>query len=386
MIKDINKLLIKKILLSQKSKHKLIRSAILIILIVALLIVSTVFINSMSNGIAKKFALLVNGDIQVYTDTNLTDEYDFIKSSDSVFTIDSLIYGREATQISLIKAVNDSYFNSDRMKSLKLEITEDSSNLPSIYISNQIATKLNLKLGDRVAIILAKDETKVRPKLLFIKGIFDSGYKEIDQNLCYMNLEDLKKIYNDEVSIHQEVVLKNNVDINEALLNLNLDNYISRAWYELQPAVYNNLLTSTQSLTVIFIVIALLTGYFISSISSDIITKDHKNIAINKLLGLKNKNLRKVYFLAIEFFTIISTLIGVILGIIISKTFLSILGKFSLEKIPALSWYLLDFDVLIPFKSILIISISLILISMISVYLSLFRIKKIEVLDLLNHE
>lgn len=386
MNKDIDKILIKKILLSKKSKNKLIRSSLLIVLIVSLLIISTIFINSMSIGIAKKFSLIANGDLEVYTNENLEDEYDYIYSIDTVSNNSSLLYGKENTQLIAVKAVESSYFNEKRLEALNLEFVDNDTNLFSIIISKEISNLLNLELGDKAAIIIAKNQSRIRPKLVFISGIYDSGYKEIDQNLGFMYLDDAKKILDNDIKIHQEIILDDNIDLTQAVVDLRVNNYIVRPWYELQPSIYNNLLVSTQSLMIVFIVIALLTGYFISSISSDIITKDHNAIAINKLLGLRNKDIRKNYFLAIEIFTIISTFIGTILGIVISEYFLSIIGKLSITNVPALSWYLLDFDIIIPYNNIIIISISLIIISMISVFFSLARIKQIEVLDLLNHE
>jgi hypothetical protein len=47
---------------------------------------------------------------------------------------------------------------------------------------------------------------------------------------------------------------------------------------------------------------------------------------------------------------------------------------------------LFDFDIIIPYSNIFIIGFALIFISMLSVFFSLKRIKKIEVLDMLNHE
>lgn len=386
MKNNLNKILINKILFSKNSKNKIIRSFILIVLIVSLLTVSSIFIHSMSEGISTKFALLVNGDVEIYSDKELTQQYDFIKKADTVASITALLYGKEDTQISSIKAVNDDYFNEDRLDSLHIEQIENTTNLPSIIISEEISEALNLKIGDRAALILAKNEKTIRPKLVFIRGIYNSGYKEIDENFSYMKLEDLKLIYQENLRTHQELLLKDNISIEEAVNTFEEDGLIAYPWYKIQQSVYQNLLTSTQSLSIVFLVIALLTGYFISSISSDLITKDHRTIATNKLLGLKNKVLQKNYFLAIELFTIVSTFVGSLLGLIISKTFLKLLNNINVTQIPSLSWYLFDFEIIVPYKNIFFICLSLIFVSVISVYLSLRRIKKIEVLDLLNHE
>jgi lipoprotein-releasing system permease protein len=383
---QLNKILIKKILFSKSSKTKVIRSAILIILVVALLIVSTIFINSMSLGIATKFSLLVNGEIEVNTTDNLVEKYDFIETSDTVYTISSILYGKNDTQITAVKAVDKTFFNDNRVESLNLELTPNTSNLPSIIISKKVAEKLGLNIGEKAALILAEDETRIRPKLLFIEGLYNSGYKEIDMNLCFMDINELKNILKSNLEGTQEIILKEGFDIKDSLITLNLDGYVSRAWYEIQASVYNNLLLSTQSLLIVFIVIALLTGYFVSSISSDLITKDHKTIAINKLSGLRDSVIKRNYFVSIELFTLVSTLTGIALGIFISKSFLHILAKLPLDSIPALSWYLFDFDIIIPYSNIFIIGFALIFISMLSVFFSLKRIKKIEVLDMLNHE
>ncbi len=386
MNNQLNKILIKKILFSKSSKTKVIRSAILIILVVALLIVSTIFINSMSLGIATKFSLLVNGEIEVNTTDNLVEKYDFIETSDTVYTISSILYGKNDTQITAVKAVDKTFFNDNRVESLNLELTPNTSNLPSIIISKKVAEKLGLNIGEKAALILAEDETRIRPKLLFIEGLYNSGYKEIDMNLCFMDINELKNILKSNLEGTQEIILKEGFDIKDSLITLNLDGYVSRAWYEIQASVYNNLLLSTQSLLIVFIVIALLTGYFVSSISSDLITKDHKTIAINKLSGLRDSVIKRNYFVSIELFTLVSTLTGIALGIFISKSFLHILAKLPLDSIPALSWYLFDFDIIIPYSNIFIIGFALIFISMLSVFFSLKRIKKIEVLDMLNHE
>lgn len=386
MNNGLNKLLISKILFSKNSKSKLIRSFFLIVLIVSLLIVSSIFINSMSKGIASKFSLLVNGDVEVYTNDDLLKKYDFIESTTTVATVTSLIYGKEDTQISILKAVEDSFFDEKRLSSLHLEKIDVDTTLPTIIVSKQIANMLNLKLGERAALMLAQNESNLRPKLVVVEGIYDSGYKEIDLNLCFMKLDDLIGIYKEDVNLYQEVIIKDNISLNEAVEIFNGDDYFSRPWYEIQESVYNNILVSTQSLLIVFIVIALLTGYFVSSISSDLITKDHKTIATNKLLGLTDKTIKRNYFIAVELFTILSTIIGIFLGILISKTFLNLLGGLSLDNIPSLSWYLFDFDIIIPIKNIAIIGLSIIIVSLGSVYLSLRRIKKIEILELLSRE
>lgn len=384
MAKNIESLLLKKILFTSNRK-KLRNQFILISLVVMLLVLSQILVESMSQGIVSRYALLGSGNIRTSSGEDVSS-YGFIEQADDVFVASALAYGKENTQIVSLKGVDDNYFSGIRESVISLETTDELSSLDNIYLSKTLSKKLNIKLGEKIAIVSDNGSSKIYPKLCFVKGIYDSGYKELDQYLIFTDKSLISKIYGDNVYSYKEIILNNSITTDEALSIFNRANISALAWYEIENDLYNNLLISRLTLLIVFIVIALLSGFFVSSIASDLISSSHSNIAIEKLLGLHSNKIILVYFIAIELITILSIITGLILGIILSYIFPLVLGELSLQSIPSLSWYLLDFNIIIPIKEILMIVLSLLSISIISVLVSLARTNNIEPYKLLYSE
>ncbi|MCK9192046.1 MAG: hypothetical protein M0P10_10965 [Sphaerochaetaceae bacterium] len=382
---DLNKLLLSKILFSSHKK-KLKGSFILISLVVMLLVMSQIFVDSMSEGIVKRYALLGSGHIETSVLEDVSS-YDFIEEENDVSKGSALAYGAdEVSQVVMLKGVDDSYFKKERASVINFNMTDETSTLSNIYISKILSEQLNIGLGDKMAIVADNGASRLFPKLCFVKGIYDSGYKELDQYLIFCDKLLLSKIYNNNLEQHKEIILNDGISVQTATSIMNNDGINAIPWYSMERDLYANLLTSTQTLLIVFLAIALLSGFFISSVASDLISSSHRNIAINKLLGLSSKKIRWVYFIAIEIVTLLSILCGMILGIAMSFIFPVFLQFLAKQSISSLSWYLLTFDINIPIRKLLLITLSLLTVSFLSVYLSLKRANKIEPMYLLNQD
>ncbi len=384
MNRYLYKLLLKKILFSSHKK-KLRNQFILISLVIMLLVLSQIFVDSMRDGIISRYALLGSGNIETSVDVDLSS-YDFIEETSDVYRASALAYGKENTQICILKGVNDSYFEGVRKNVITLDKTDEISTLDNIYISKSLSDELGIKIGEKMALVSDNGESRIFPKLCFVKGIYDSGYKELDQYLVFTTKSLISKIYGDNVNEHKEVILKAGVETSSAIEIIRDDGIEANAWYDIEYSLYRNLIVSTQTLLLVFIAIALLSGFFVSSVASDLIGSSHRDIAIEKLLGLQSKKIRFVYFVAIELITVMAIITGMVLGILLSYVFPFVLRELSLQSIPSLSWYLLSFTIKIPFKKLAIIVLSLLGISFISVFLALRRANKIEPLNLLYSE
>jgi ABC-type lipoprotein release transport system permease subunit len=384
-MKDLQRILLSKILFSSQRK-KLKSSYILITLVVILLVLSQVFVDSMTLGITKRYALLGSGHIQTSV-LNDISSYDFIEEANDVLTGSALAYGEDSvSQIVVLKGVDNAYFNNQRASVISISRTEIESTLSNIFISQTLSNQLNIKIGEKMAIVADNGNKRLYPKLCFVKGIYDSGYKELDQYMIFCDQSLLKKVYKENVIQNKEIILKDGININQAMGILSEDGINSIPWYAIEGDLYRNLITSTQTLMTVFLVIALLSGFFISSVASDLIGSSHKSIAINKLLGLSSKKIRWTYFLAIEIVTLLSIISGIIFGILLSYVLPVFLQFLSLQSIPSLSWYLLKFDIIIPYQKLLFITLSLLFVSVLSVYLSLRRANKIEPMYLMNQD
>lgn len=384
-MKDLNKILLSKILFSSQKK-KLKSSYVLITLVVILLVLSQVFVDSMSEGIVKRYALLGSGHIQSSVNDDVS-KYDFIEEANDVSTGSALAYGQgDITQIIKLKGVNKEYFSNQRTSVISMETTSTESTLSNIYISKTLSNELNIGLGEKMALVANNGNKHLYPKLCFVKGIYDSGYKELDQFMIFCDKDLINKIYDDNIIQYKEIILKDGVDVKNAASTLKRDGIDSIAWFESEKDLYTNLLTSTQTLMIVFLSIALLSGFFISAVASDVVGSSHKSISINKLMGLSSKKIRWIYFCAIEIVTMFSIISGIILGIALSYLLPFFLQYLSLLNISSLSWYLLSFDITIPVFKIFLITIFLLIVSFLSVYSALKRANSIEPIDLLNRD
>lgn len=384
MNKSLQAMLLKKILYTS-NKKKLRNQFILISLVVLLLVLSQIFVDSMSEGIISRYALLGSGNIETSVNTDISS-YQFIEKSDDVFVGNALAYGMNNSQICILKGVDDDYFTGVRESVITLEKTDITSTLDNIYISKTLSDELGIKLGEKMALVSDNGKSNIYPKLCFVKGIYDSGYKELDQYLIFSDKSLILKIYGDNVNEHKEIILNNNISTDDALAIMRGDGISALAWYDVESSLYKNLLVSTQTLLIVFIVISLLSGFFISAVASDVIGSSHRNIAIEKLLGLHSSKIRQIYFIAIELITIMAILTGLALGILLSYVFPVFLRELAAQSIPSLSWYLLTFAIKIPVKKLLLIVFSLLGVSFISVFFALRRTNTIEPFKLLYTE
>lgn len=384
-MKDLNRILLSKILFSSQKK-KLKSSYILITLVVILLVLSQVFVDSMSEGIVKRYALLGSGHIQSSVNDDVS-KYDFIEEANDVSIGSALAYGQgDITQIIKLKGVDKEYFSNQRTSVISMETTSTESTLSNIYISKTLSNELNIGLGEKMALVANNGNKHLYPKLCFVKGMYDSGYKELDQFMIFCDKDFINKIYDDNIIQYKEIILRDGVDVKNATSTLKSDGIDSIAWYESEKDLYTNLLTSTQTLMIVFLSIALLSGFFISAVASDVVGSSHKSISINKLMGLSSKKIRWIYFCAIEIVTMFSIISGIILGIALSYLLPFFLQYLSLLNISSLSWYLLSFDITIPVFKIFLITLFLLIVSFLSVYSALKRANSIEPIDLLNRD
>jgi ABC-type antimicrobial peptide transport system permease subunit len=79
---------------------------------------------------------------------------------------------------------------------------------------------------------------------------------------------------------------------------------------------------------------------------------------------------------------IVSLGIGLVVGLILGTNMGPILSLISKRNLPVLSWYLLDFDVTIPWSELLTLVATLLVASTLSMYCTLRRTRKISPMEL----
>ncbi len=364
------------------AKRRIIFNILLISFVVAALVFAQLFVESMSRGIANKYALLGNGHLQVHENASTT-----IPANEHIIDVQlvaqtySLIYSPSKNLMVRIKGVESSYFTEMRQAELTFldtDLETNGSSLPQILLSTSIAEELEVGQGDRVALMMISNNS-LRPQLCIVGNLYDSGYKELDENLIFCDLSLLEKLFASKADTYFELLVDDS-KLSEVRSSLEKGGLSVTSWDQENYAVATNLETSRQAVLGVMIVVAILCGYFISELSRELVEDDKSRIALLKLLGAENPLIRGVYFSTVMLVTLISIVLGTIVGVMLGLNLGSMLSFLAQKSIPALSFYLLDFQVIIPYLDITIILLVLILVSSLSVLWSLRRVRKIPLL------
>jgi lipoprotein-releasing system permease protein len=366
---------------NRASKRRVFFNLILITLVVAVLVLAQIFVVSMSRGIADKWAYLADGHLQLYLGSGqMLPTHPNIDSIEEVGEVNALLYSPDKNQMVRVKGVESTYFSKRRLEQLSIRVGEAStSTLARIMISTTLADQLSVSLGDRLALMMVSNDA-IRAQLCIIEALYDSGYRELDEQLIYCDLSFVKRLFGTGLASSWEILTENG-RLNALKDDLERAGYLSTTWEEQNAALSTNLDTSRQAVLAVMVVVAILCGYFISELSAQMVEDDKARIATLHLIGADPRTVRTAYWRAVMAITAVSLTLGTLLGILCARLLPPVLAHLSARSYSALSFYLLDFPIRIPVLDISIIVSVLLLVSAISVHLSLKRVAAIEPLS-----
>lgn len=375
------------------NRKKLISCLILVSLVVTALVCALIFSNSMMTGISKKYIALSTGHILInnFVEDQFKINNNYIQSIDTVNSGFVLMYSSSGTCSLNVKGVSDSYFNDYRKEQLNISKIENDTNLHGVLISKATAETLNVKPGDKLALLVVPDSENsvLRPTMVFIEGIFTTGYDSMDKLFCYTDFDYSKLLFPDSKSLSKEIILKDEyVDLlNSIAIDIYNGNECSvNTWENLNYEVYQNFISSKQMIFIVLVVVSLVATFYVSSVSQQILSDDLKELAMLKLLGSNNQIIRKAEFYSVYLVTLAGIIVGFFFGVFVSYMFSPILKLVSKLSISSLSYYLLDFEIEIPFGSVLSILLILSFISFATIRFVLRKIKNITPVQLFNEQ
>ena len=372
-------------------KGRLTSCLILIALVMAPLVCALIFSDSMMEGITSKYIYLSDGHLQLNWNGK-ADLSDFdgsmfspmLYSCDEVTSGYALMYSATGTTNVMVKGVGEGYFNERRLEQVTFTMAEadesSSSNLKGIILSRATAEQLNVGIGDRVALMIVPDDVNkvLRPVLCRIDGIFFSGYDQLDSLLCFVDLDYARTLYSSPQSSCLELLVQpeymEKLDYVISALGTGYD--ISK-WDQHNVSVYENFVTSRQMILIILLLVVVVAAFYTASVAQQMIQDDMQDIAISKLIGASDSLVRRSAFLSVYTVTFVGMLLGIFLGLLIGLNLGPILTWLSSMGLSSLSFYLLDFDITVPWMSILLISACLLLISYVSIQISLGKTRRI---------
>ena len=254
-------------------------------------------------------------------------------------------------------------------------------NFKTISIGRELSYILNVKIGDKITIMSPSGVQTIIGKLpkqevYLISSIFETGIVDFDQNVAFININDLESLFNlENKSRYLEIFLNNPYDIakSKKIISNIFENNIIYSWADLNKTLFSALKVERNVMFIILTLIVIVAAFNIISGLTILVKNKTREIAILKSLGVQNFSIKKIFFMVGFLIGTISTIFGVIIGVLfslyienirkfISKTFDLVLFPdeiYFLEKIPS------QIDI---YSIIIIIFCSIVITTIVSLY------------------
>lgn len=345
--------------------------ALLIFLIVLLLTFVMVFISSMTAAIDRMIELLGCGSIETdtYCDVSIYDG----ATIDEVKTADGIIYASSGKSLVHLKGVDiESYFSGERRDGMKLEEGEGEYK-NGVIISSSLSSLLSLSIGDRMTLLLYESENnRGRPVLMTVSGIYSSGYAELDRYLAFVDiaLADGDSTY--------EILLKKGDDTARVVSALRAEGVDAVSYKEKYAALCLNVDQSIMILYIILVFVALLAAFFSSDIAHIYTSRDRKDIASLRLMGIEEKEVRRIYRKMTLNTVSAASILGLIFGLLLSLLSPSMIELAALKEPGIVEYYISSFTLSVPWSSIALMIVLMILCSSLTLRIELWRTRGLE--------
>ena len=230
-------------------------------------------------------------------------------------------------------------------------------NFKTISIGRELSFILNVKIGDKIAIMSPSGIQTIIGKLpkqevYSISSIFETGIVDFDQNVAFININDLESLFNlENKSRYLEIFLKNPYEIEKSkkIISNIFESNIIYSWADLNKTLFSALKVERNVMFIILTLIVIVAAFNIISGLTILVKNKTREIAILKSLGVQNFSIKKIFFMVGFLIGTISTIFGVIIGVLfslyienirkfISKTFDVVLFPdeiYFLEEIPS---------------------------------------------------
>ncbi|WP_036877739.1 ABC transporter permease [Xylanibacter oryzae] len=273
----------------------------------------------------------------------------------------------------MFKGIGPDYdinFLKQNLKSGEIPKFSDSSSQNKLVISQIMASKLKLKVGDKVfAYFISKDD--VRARRFKISGIYQTNMTKFDQTFCYTDIYTAIKLNgweNDQCS-GAELQVKDFSRLNEVenvivkKVNRTIDKYgetyASQTIIDANPQVFAWLNLLDLNVWVIMALMICVAGFTMISGLLIIILERTTMIGVLKALGAKNKTIRHTFL----WFAVFIIGKGLIIGDALGLGLLFLQKYTGLIKLDPTTYYVNTVPIEINIPFIIIINVITLIIS-----------------------
>ena len=322
----------------------------------------------------------------------LSDNFFLSNSGEAVIVHNSytkgiILRGYLRDDFKKLKVINNNNFNGN--KSILYN---------HISIGKELSFILDVDIGDKITIISPNSIMSLagslpKQKSFIVDSIFESEINEFNQNIAFLNLNDLEDFFGlEKQNRYLEVFLKDPREI-EKKKNVfqNIYKYhLINSWADLNKSLFSALKVERNVMFIILSLIILIAAFNIISGLTILVKNKTRDIAILKSIGVQNNSITKIFFLVGFFIGTLSTISGIIIGIIFSLNIesirLLISSIFNISLFPEEIYFLSKMPSEIDTASILIISIfSIIITCIVSIYPAI-KASKLDTIKSLKYE
>jgi lipoprotein-releasing system permease protein len=178
-----------------------------------------------------------------------------------------------------------------------------------------LADKLRLKRGDTV-LANFPDATATN---LVISGIFEYGYKPVDESTTYVSLETARGFLGKgDVLTSIEIKLMDPFQSEAVSSNLRSHGYNAKGWQQLFPDVLQNLAFERTRNEITLLLLMIIAAFGIASIMNMQVKEKTQEIGMLLAMGATRQNIKSLFLLESGLLGLLGALVGCILGLLVS--------------------------------------------------------------------
>ena len=368
-----------------------------------------IIVMSVMNGFRSDLIKKINGFNSHATVQSYNGQFNLnkIDNSNLVSQIDGVMISNNGEGIIIKEKISKGIllrgYKKDDFKNLNIVKNKDFSgskilNKKGISISREMGFDLDLDIGDKLSLVFSSFEDTIigslpKQKTFQITSFYNSGFNDFDKNIAFINIEDLENQLNLKPdSRFLEVYFKDPTDIKKIKNDLArlFPNELIYTWSDLNKPLFSALKVERNVMFIILSLIIVVAAFNIISGLTILVKNKTREIAILKSIGVKNKSIRKIFFLVGFIIGLSSTIFGVILGIIFSiyieniRQFIS--NLFNITLFPEEIYFLSTMPYELDFKSIFLISICSIISTCLVSLFPAIKASKLDTIKSLKYE
>ncbi|MCK5152733.1 MAG: ABC transporter permease [Spirochaetales bacterium] len=385
--------------------------------------------SGMIEGITQRYMEIGSYHIQIKNYKDMDKEYETsiinkikslpgVKSVFSVSTGIGLAYSENGRTGINFKALPVDYPALDTSAMEYLTIEEGDFNLTtkdSAMLSLEVARILKVGIGDRIKILTAKQipgrRPVLKPSYLTVRGIFSTGYYELDALSIYINIDKGKALFIDKGSFFFAVKLIdpfNEIEAQTIEIRKEMGTgFFAYNWYDLEKTMIESFNTTKTILLFIMIIIVIVAAMNISSTVVMLVMEKEEAIAMLKSTGVSSSVITRAFVFIGFIIGISGTFTGLVFGLLISVNINEIISfmeslvnslytiiQYIIYPILSLSdrsiilidtsYYLEKIPIKLDLTHILIISTLTVILSVTAAYFPAIRAGRLKPMDILR--